>query len=314
MSTAPSAGVTVIIPARNEARRIGRTVRTIREHSTDTILEILVVDDGSEDDTARIAEAAGATVVPLTGGGNPAIARNRGARQATGAILLFLDADCLPRPAWLAAHLRAQAEGAEIVGGSLALSPGLGWTARADYYATAYHVHPGRKAGPVPNHTPANLSVQRSIFAATGGYTERFPVADGHEELAWQAEARQAGARIQFEPAAVVEHENRSGLGNLLRRSYRWGYSALESKATSGTSRAPWYRYPALAIILAYPLALAETVYIGGAWLAAGRWEVLPLLPLILLSRLVYATALMVGGVRWLLREPDRPGLRSQWR
>lgn len=313
-SSPPADYVTVIIPARNEAHRIAATVRAVLDQSTET-LEILVADDGSTDGTADAAEKAGARVILLLPGGNPAQARNAGARMAKGTVLLFLDADCIPREGWLNAHREARQAGWSIVGGSLALPPGLPWTARADYYASAYHVHPGRKAGVVPNHSPANLSVQQSVFGGTGGFTERLPVADGHEELAWQGEARQAGVTIFFQPGAVAEHWNRGGLGNLLRRSYRWGYSALEAKAERGASRVSmYYRFPLVAMLLAYPVALVETIYILGAWLVAGKWGVIQFIPVILCSRLVYATALIVGGCRWLLRREGTPGTRPLWR
>jgi glycosyltransferase involved in cell wall biosynthesis len=306
--------VSVIVPARNEAHQIASTVESVLGQSSEE-LEIVVIDDGSSDRTAERASRAGARVIEIPGAGNPAHARNAGASQANGAILLFLDADCVPVKGWLHAHREAQEAGWSIVGGALALPPGLPWTARADYYASAYHVHPGRKPGVVLNHSPANLSVSRTVFNATSGFTERFPVADGHEELAWQGEARRSGARIYFEPRAVVEHGNRSGLGNLLRRSYRWGYSALEAKATSGSSRISlWYRLPLVAILLAYPIALVETFYIVGTWLGAGQVQSVQYLPVILLSRLVYATGVMAGGCRYLFRKKGQSGARPRWR
>ena len=313
-STASGDLVTVIIPARNEASRIAATVRAVLDQAAPP-MEVLVADDGSSDATAAAARKAGAQVIAIESAGNPGLARNRAARVAKGSILLFLDADCVPRQGWLAAHLRAQQNGMSIVGGALALPPGLGWTARADYYVSAYHIHPGRKAGVVPNHSPANLSVRRDLFSGTTGFAEGIPVADGHEELAWQGEARRAGASIHFEPGAVADHWNRGGLGNILRRSYRWGYSALEAKATSGSSRAVlWYRFPIVAILLAYPLALAESFYITAVWFLAGKGQVIQFIPVILISRLAYATALIVGGCRWLARGQDRPGARPRWR
>jgi glycosyltransferase involved in cell wall biosynthesis len=307
--------ITVIIPARNESHRIASTVRAVLGQLSGNA-EVVVADDGSSDGTAEAARNAGAVVLEIPGAGNPALARNRGARQAKGSVLLFLDADCIPQEGWLTAHREAHRAGRRIVGGSLALPPGMSWTARADYFATAYHVHPERKPGRVPNHSPANLSVDRSVFEATGGFIEQFPVADGHEELAWQGEARRAGIEIYFDPRAVAQHWNRSGLTNLLRRSYRWGYSALEAKAGSGSSRVSlWYRVPVVAILLAYPVAVVETVYIAAAWLGAGKLEVLQFVPVILLSRLVYAGGLMVGGCRWLLRgRAAGAGARPRWR
>lgn len=307
--------VSVIIPARNEAPRIARTIAAVQPQAGSDELEIVVVDDGSSDGTGAAAERAGARVISLGSDGNPGRARNAGARIARGGILLFLDADCTPCPGWLSAHCEAQSQGHRIVGGALALAPGLPWTARADYYVSAYHVHPGRASGPVPHHSPANLSVERAVFERTRGFAETLPVADGHEELSWMGEAAAAGVRPWFEPGAVAEHVNRPGWGNLLRRSYRWGYSAVEAKAVSRTARLGfWYRIPVLPIIGAYPLALLETVYIWLSWLMAGRWSVTQFLPAMLLSRLAYATGVVMGGSRWLMRPQGQPGVRPQWR
>jgi GT2 family glycosyltransferase len=279
-------------------------------------IEVLVADDGSVDDTASVARDAGASVISIgVQAGNPAAARNLAAGAAGGDVLLFLDGDCLPESGWLAKHLEAQDRGHAIVGGALTLPDGLRWTARCDYYASAYHVHPDRSAGPVPNHTPANLSVRRDLFRSTGGFSERFPVADGHEELAWQAAALARGFRPYFEPAARAQHGNRPGLGNLFRRSYRWGYSALEAKSTSGAARLPFlYRFPVVTILLAYPMALLETGYIAAQWLRVKRFQVIQFIPLILLSRIVYATAFMIGGLKWLMRPADAAGTRPRWR
>ena len=231
--------VTVIIAARNEASRIGSVISAVLKQAVhDQAVEVLVADDGSLDGTAGEARKAGARVVELPKSpGNPGAARNHGAQEARGGILIFLDADCLPQPGWLTAHLAEQDRGHPIVGGSLAIPSGLSWTARADYYVSSYHVHPDRRAGVVPGHTPANLSVRREVFAATSGFAVELPVADGHEELGWQSEAGRRGVPVYFQPRAIVQHFNRPGLGNLLRRSYRWGYSALEAKTSSGTSR-----------------------------------------------------------------------------
>ena len=74
--------VSVVIPARNEARSIAGVISAIRAQQPAGItLDILLVDDGSIDDTVAVARDAGARVLELgaAGGGNPAVARNRGA-------------------------------------------------------------------------------------------------------------------------------------------------------------------------------------------------------------------------------------------
>ncbi len=311
----PERRVSVIIPARNSSAFIGEVVEAVLNQRRDHAgLEILVVDDGSTDDTTRVARAAGArtiTIPPDETRGNPAAARNRGAAAATGDPIIFLDDDCLPAAGWLEALLEAHDEGATCVGGALAMPPGLPTSARLDYYCGWYHVHPKRPAGIVPNHPPGNLCVSRAAFLATSGFCERHPIAYAHEELAWQAELQQAGDTIRFEPRAVVYHRNRSGFGNLLRRNYRWAYSAIQAKSETGAARMAWlYRYPGVTALASFPLAIPQALYILACWLRAGVLEPLLLFPGVLAARLAYALGMTVGGLRWLAgrkRSADSP-------
>ena len=183
--------VSVVIPAKNEARTIAALVAVVLEQCPDGAeVEVLVVDDDSTDDTARVASEAGAKVIRLDGsdGGNPARARNRGAAASRGNPIVFLDAGCTPHDGWLDKLLAAHEGGVEVVGGSLGLPTGLSPSARCDYYCGWYHVHPRRQAGFVKHHPPCNLSVRREAFLATRGYLELHPAAYSHEELQWQAE------------------------------------------------------------------------------------------------------------------------------
>ncbi|WP_376697490.1 glycosyltransferase family 2 protein [Wenzhouxiangella sp. EGI_FJ10305] len=90
MEPAPGS-ISVIIPAKNEEAAIGQVVEGVRKHLPEA--EIIVVDDGSTDETAEIAQKAGATVErhPHALGNGAAV--KRGARRATGEILVFLDGD-----------------------------------------------------------------------------------------------------------------------------------------------------------------------------------------------------------------------------
>ena len=307
------------MPVRDEAGTIGDTVRRVLAQAPDGVpVEVLVVDDGSIDDTASVAREAGAVVLGAgTPGvpGNPAAARNRGAAASTGDPIIFLDADCTPAAGWLEAILSAHAAGEVIVGGSLDLPSGLSWSARCDYYCGWYHVHSGARRGPVPNHPPGNLSVRRAAFLSTSGFVERQPIAFAHEELAWQAELQRSGHRILFVPEAVVFHRNRPGFGNLLRRNYRWAYSSIESKADSQAARMAWlYRYPRVLIALSVPIAIAQAGYILMCWLRVGRLEPLLMFPAVVAARFAYAAGMVVGGVRWL-RERGGPAVdrRPRW-
>jgi glycosyltransferase involved in cell wall biosynthesis len=309
--------VSVIIPARNEAERITALVHAVRRQAPHGwSADVLVVDDGSTDETAAAARAAGARVVELgpRSGGNPAAARNRGALAAAGDPLVFLDADCVPLEGWLPRLLAGHESGAAVVGGALDLPRGLPAMARCDFYCGWYHVHSRRQAGEVPNHPPGNLSVRRADFARTRGFTEQQPVAYAHEELAWQAEIRRLGGRISFEPAAVVHHYNRPGFRNLLRRNYRWGFSAIESKAPTGAVRLAWvYDHPVLLIAGSVPLAAVTTAYIIGCWARVGVLEPLLMLPAVLAARLAYSAGLVAGGVRWMRHGSAAAEARPRW-
>jgi glycosyltransferase involved in cell wall biosynthesis len=314
----PDAGVrvSVIIPVRNEATSIETTVAAVlAQREPGVEVEVVVVDDGSTDGTAGVAEAAGARVLRLPGrpdGGNPAAARNRGAEVGTGDILIFLDADCTPAPGWLRAFVDAHAAGHVVVGGALDLPPGLPPTARCDYYCGWYLIHSRRPAGYVPHHPPPNLGVRRDAFLSTSRFTEEQPFAYTNEERVWQAELQRAGHRIYFEPRARAFHANRPGFGNLLRRNYRWAYTAIESKSTTGSARLAWlYRHPRTLIAGSVPLAFAHTAYILGCWLRAGVFEPLLMSPAILASRFAYAAGMAVGGIRWLRRGAAAAGARK---
>lgn len=87
----PESQVSVVIPAYNSEVWVAAAIDSVRHQSPEP-LEIIVVDDGSTDGTAAYAEAHGARVIRQLNRG-PAAARNAGASAASGAALLFLDAD-----------------------------------------------------------------------------------------------------------------------------------------------------------------------------------------------------------------------------
>jgi len=93
--------VSIIIPTLNEAVLLPALLDALRAQ-THTPEEIIVADAGSSDDTVEIARRTGCRVVL---GGRPAVGRNAGAEVARGDVLLFLDADVLPPPYFLACTL-----------------------------------------------------------------------------------------------------------------------------------------------------------------------------------------------------------------
>lgn len=109
-------GISIILPAKNESAAIGATVSSIRQHYPDA--ELIVVNDGSTDNTAAVAEEAGARVIhhPYSKGNGAAI--KSGARAARGEILVFMDADGQHDPADISRLLSKLEQGHDMVVGA----------------------------------------------------------------------------------------------------------------------------------------------------------------------------------------------------
>jgi glycosyltransferase involved in cell wall biosynthesis len=190
--------ISVIVPAYESAATLGRALAAIADQELDEDFEVIVVDDGSADGTAAIAEQAGVRVLRQQHEG-PGPARSRGAAEARAERLAFTDADCFPSGGWLAAGLAAL-EGADLVQGAVEPDP------EASLRPLDRSVWVERETG---LYESANLFVRRDLFERLGGFEDWLgpvigkPLAED-VWLGWRA--RRDGARTAFAPDAVVHH------------------------------------------------------------------------------------------------------------
>jgi glycosyltransferase involved in cell wall biosynthesis len=189
----------VIVPAHDAAATLPRTLAALARQEVDGEFEIVVVDDGSSDETPDIAAAAGATVVQQPEARGPGAARNRGAATARARALAFTDADCEPSPGWLAAGLAAL-DRAGLVQGRVEPTPSvpLGPYDRTLWVAEAWGLFES-----------ANLFVRREVFEQLGGFDDgllRLAGAHFGEDVVFGWRARRAGVVTAFCGDALVHH------------------------------------------------------------------------------------------------------------
>ena len=208
--------ISVIIPARDAAPTLARTLQALQAQETSEPFEVIVVDDGSRDDTAAIVirHEPFARLIRSTQSTGPGAARNRGVEAARAPVLAFTDADCYPTPGWLARGLEA-IQRADVVQGAVRPDPD---TIRTPFDRTLVVARDGGF------YQTANLLVRRETFDAVGGFRDwalerpgrrhwsvdrrrgramRTPI--GEDTLfAWAA--RRLGARSEFAPEVLVHH------------------------------------------------------------------------------------------------------------
>lgn len=190
----------VVIPARNASETLGDTLAALAAQDAAGEFEVIVADDGSTDDTANIAGEGGPNVRLVQGDwGGPGPARNAGARAASGPVLAFTDADCVPAPEWLRLGLDA-IQTADLVQGRVEPDP----RAALGPFDRSIWVHSENGL-----YECANLFVRRELFESLGGFEDWLPVRLGKPlaEDAWLGwRVRRTGASSRFQPGALVHH------------------------------------------------------------------------------------------------------------
>jgi len=211
---------TVVIPAYNHLDMTIRCLRSIADTWFDTLaVQIVVVDDGSHDDTsALIARLPGVDL--LRNGANAGFVRgcNRGASIARGRYICFLNNDTIVRPAWLD-HLVHTAENDSSIGaaGSKLLYPdGRLQEAGAVIFRDANGWNYGRGDNPAdPRYmymrdvdycSGAALLVRSELFRAIGGFCEAFAPAY-YEDVDLCFALRERGYRVVYQPLSEVVHD-----------------------------------------------------------------------------------------------------------
>jgi GT2 family glycosyltransferase len=208
--------ISVVIPAYNSAGHLQRSLKALVS-STVKPCEVVVVNDGSTDETATIAESFGVRVLTIAGPKGPAVARNLGASVTTGNIILFVDADVCVAPDTLDRLLKIFEIDSTV---SAVIGAYDSFPSAPDFlsqYRNLMHafVH-GSHARMVTTFWSGCGAIRREVFLSHGGFSEgyRQPAV---EDIELGYRLSRSGCRIYLDPEIQVTHLKRWTLTGLLK-------------------------------------------------------------------------------------------------
>jgi len=239
--------VSIIIPLFNQVELTAACLAALKRNSPPTMYELVLVDNGSTDETALLLNdwTGKATILRNERNHGFAAACNQGARAARGETLLFLNNDTEPTPGWMVPLMEALAEpGVGIAGSKLLFPDGTIQHAGIEFMddpltgnrLSPCHVgyrHPDGPEYRVPRDFPAvtaaSMAVPRRLFLQAGGFCEEYW--NGFEDVDLCCRIREMGYTIRCCPESVViHHESKSGPERTVRQAenlsllqQRWG-------------------------------------------------------------------------------------------
>ncbi len=262
--------LTAIVPVFNGVATLARCLAPLLAMvRAGEIAEVVVVDDGSTDDSARIAAALGARVIPSGGRLGPGGARNVAAAVAAGDVLWFIDADVVVHAD--AARVLADAferTGAAAVFGAYDDAPPAA-NFLSQYKNLVHHHYHHESEGAAETFWAGCGAIRKAAFVDAGGFdAARYP-APSIEDIELGIRLRERGQSIRLVPGLRATHLKTWRFGNLLhteifRRALPWSRLIQSRPARAATLNvAPAERARALlalALAASLPLAAARVV------------------------------------------------------
>lgn len=192
----------ILIPVFNDEEDLERVLSALNEQTLDAgKFEIIVVDNGSDNPPRHLVESMGGIFLSETRHFcSPYSARNRGAERATGEVLVFLDATCLPAMDWLEQGLEAVTDGNPLVAGEVLFDVNKESSA-AEIYDSSTNINMRKSVCERGVAKTANLFVRASLFRSAGPFREG--VRSG-EDVRWTGAVVTQGVPLIFCEKAVV--------------------------------------------------------------------------------------------------------------
>lgn len=286
---------TVIIPAYNAAATLPACLRALHNQTVSAeSYDIIVVDDGSTDDTVGVAQRMGAQVVQLPVNQGWSVARNAGAAMSSAEILLFTDADCEPFPDWIACMLAPFQHDPDVVGvkGSYRTRQ-TNLIARFTQLELEDKYDEMRRQAQIAFIDTYSAAYRRDIFSTHGGFDRQLSY-DPVEDQDFSFKLAALGHKLLFIADAHVYHQHLTSASKYYKRKFGIGRSKVTilhryPERIRTDSRTP------LSLKMQFGLALLLTPVLPLAliWRPA-RWLAIALLSLFEVSTYPF----LIKGVR----------------
>jgi GT2 family glycosyltransferase len=228
--------VSVVIPTQDRLPLLRQCLEALNEQDYPAErMEVIVVADGCSDGTAAVLSDASFAFplrVLVQEASGAAAARNRGAKEARGELLLFLDDDVIASPGLVTAHVAAHGQdGERVVVGPYLIAPPDGNDFTVEALATFWEKTFAAMARPdrVPSFgdlLSGNLSLGAAIFERLGRFNPAFPDC-GIEDYEFGVRVVEKNIPILLAPAAYARHLETTNLRRSLARNRRGGSSVL---------------------------------------------------------------------------------------
>ena len=271
--------ISIIIPTYNGEKRIGKCLASLAAQIGDHDAEIIVVDDGSTDKTAEVAQSFERVRLITQENSGPAAARNRGAREAGGELVFFTDDDCEPAPNWLEEMRKPFADPAVVgVKGAYRTRqrPIIARFVQAEYEDRYRFMAQFRDIDFVDTYS---AGFRRSNFLEMGGYDTEFPVACAEDiELSYRMSAR--NWKMRFAPDAIVYHQHPDSCSRYVKKKFKFAFwrvlavrknprKAVKDSHTPQLMKAQLFLAPAVILGAAVDLAFrlpstCSSIVLGG--------------------------------------------------